>query len=251
MKKLLIVAVGLGLLFLGIIIGQSNTGNPTSTQEAKKPIDPTLQEICSRESPYSLEPRFQRALSLIGERTDFNSGKAKSIMVGIFYPSIKNCLDVSYCPENQMQGAEGLFYFSEKISSKDKYKICVSNNYVQEDDLLTSVVLVHEITHAIQLAVEKAGGRTMEVDCFDLEAEAFSEEVYYATSLTQGELESLLTRTDLHGTQSPQVADLRNVVTRSVKLLRGDDIVSWIPAVRADMKKYVSSNPYYQKQCAL
>ncbi|KKT87851.1 MAG: hypothetical protein UW88_C0020G0018, partial [Candidatus Collierbacteria bacterium GW2011_GWD2_45_10] len=118
---------------------------------------------CTKEKAYKLEPEFDRATSLVVQRlidkTDieaWDSGKDPSTNNAFLWLyANKNCLDVSYASSvEEMSGAEGLFYFTNEFSNRERLRILVSPLYKEQDDLLTATLLSHEFTHAIQFMFE-------------------------------------------------------------------------------------------------
>lgn len=191
------------------------------------PEDNTL--LCLRGEPYSMTPEFERAISFIIQRL---SQSPKATYLDENFQSIKNCLSITYSPEVEKYDAEGLFYFDEN-STNDKLNILVSNKYKASDDIVTALLLIHEITHAYIFA------SGIEIDCYQNEAEAFTNELYLLTGFNQAEREILNARIQFY--PSPQIDNFYNMI-KNVNRMKG--------APYEDILQLVKSDPYYQKQCS-
>lgn len=185
--------------------------------------------LCTREEPYGISPEFERAISFIIQRLDQSP---KDTYLDENFQSIKNCLYIAYSPEVEKYDAEGLFYF-DKNSTNDKLNILVSNRYRISDDIVTALLLSHEITHAYIFA------SGLDLDCYQNEAEAFTNELYLLTGFNQAERDILAAKFDFY--PSPQTDSFYNMI-KKVNRMKG--------APYENILQIVKSDPYYQKQCA-
>jgi len=224
----------------------------------------SFNQYCQRKLPWPKEARFSRAFDLIIERTwpEYNP-RAKAATLMTSFGPISNCIKIDYCAPDVMNGAEGLFFFDPEISNRDQLQICVSQAYKAEDDLLTSMLIAHEAVHAIHFVMDKTGvdwGQgAYNKSCFGDEASAFSEEILYMLSLTDGEQQSLLARSQVYGKNEPKLAvigDFYNIVINEIQkscMNYGNDTRNLIKCVSYALPKRIEENlklqPYYQKQC--
>lgn len=185
---------------------------------------------CIRKEPYEMAPEFERAISLIIQRLgNGNTYLDENIL------DVKSCLNISYSTEVDKYEADGLFSFDED-STKDNLKISVSPRYVANDDIVTAILLAHEITHALQYSMET------NISCYEMEAAAFANQIIFVTALNKAEKDSIVSRNVVG--DSSEIHNLFDLITQSNQLTaRGMDFYE-------SMLSIVKSNPYYQKQCA-
>lgn len=129
----------------------------------------SLDPNCSRKEFYSNPSEFNRVLNYIKEREE-NSAKSPAYKYAPFPlipTSILNCLSVEYINSREGLGAEGYFVFDPIKANSNYLPIYVDNSYKNTDELLSSLLVVHELTHALQF-VNKS-----ELSCIEKEVEAF------------------------------------------------------------------------------
>lgn len=185
--------------------------------------------FCTREVPYQNPDEFNRAYSLIIQRTEkFNTS----------FADIKNCVQISYAEsDEEMTGAEGQFSFVPGQSA-EKLEILVSPRYKAKDDLITAVLLMHELTHAEDYVGGLLAGK--EVDCFKTEANAFQNQNWLIYLLNPEERASIDARLSTGASEE----------LRSIKYYW--DGISRAPGSTNEDRalNFVKSIPAYQKQCA-
>lgn len=186
---------------------------------------------CTRSQPYPMEPEFERVLSLILQRVENTED-------GDIIKNIKNCLSIEYAAsENEMDGAEGSFLFY-KGQSLDKLDILVSPKYKFKDDLVTSILLIHEITHASIYSLTFQG---YDVNCFEDEATAYAmQRSFINNSLNDEEKKSLNAR--LQTDSTPEIANLKYVFNGIDESPGSDYIEKSI--------NFIKTIPAYQEQCS-
>lgn len=196
--------------------------------------------ICDRQKPYTIPSEFDRAISLIIQRLLERNNQITTNRAD-FFRSIKNCLDIQYAPtDDEMKGAEGLFYFSPS-SSKEDLRILVSPRYQIKDDLLTAILLSHELMHAYIYASDT----NLVLSCFEDEAQAFRLQLLFMSTLNNEEVASLTYR--YNNRTSPEAVaaiDLPLTITDYSSVGPSDSD----PAYNKILN-YVKNNPYYQEQC--
>lgn len=190
---------------------------------------------CNRFEKYSMPEEFDRAVSLIIQRMKqsvyvFGNQTAKDIT------DIYKCLDIQYAQsDDEMHGAEGLFMFSSN-STADRLQIFVSPRYQIKDDLLTAILLSHEITHAYLFAT----GTDKVISCYENEATAFSSQMRFLGTLNMEEISSITYRYNNRSSQ-----EVMSVVNLIVSLGSSYGTDGYQKALN-----YVENNPFYQKQCS-
>lgn len=189
---------------------------------------------CERIEKYTIPQEFDRALSLIVQRLK-QSNDAVSNKNAERFNAIRNCLDIQYAPSDEdISGAEGVFSFSEN-STNDRLQIFVSPRYEVKDDLLTAILLSHEIAHAFIFAT----GSSNTISCYENEALAFQTEMRFLGTLNDEEVASITYR--YNNRSSDEVKGVINLITdmgRTSGSTPHDKALNW-----------VKNNPFYQKQC--
>lgn len=187
---------------------------------------------CIRDEAYEMPEEFKRALSLIEQRYRDRGNIEEANRLN----SIGNCLRIEYSESGKaINGAEGVFVFSPS-HNLDEYLIKVSPKYSIKDDLLTAVLLRHELTHVFQYANNE--DVNSEEGCYKAEADAFISEgrfVYHV--LNDEEKKSLESRM----TKTQEVAQLFQTLLVIAK--NDGDLID------EKALNFIKANPYYQKQC--
>ncbi len=201
-----------------------------ATPQAERVTNP----VCARPEPYPMREEFARALSLATQRFEqsrFPEDQARARELRL----IRNCVEITYDAAMTDQiGAHGVFSF-DQTSSKERLQIAVSPTYALSDDLLTAILLVHELNHAVY----HANGLDKLVSCFQNEAEAFRAAADFLTTLTPEEKASLEARANADPTG--RAAQELSVL---IELRRAPGAT---PQERA--LAFVRSQPGYQRQC--
>jgi len=216
------------------LLGSSIPSTPT----VKTPTKLEDNRLCKRDVKYTLEPEFERAMSLLMQRLE-ESELSQTQDIYNQYNSIFNCVNISYATsESAINGSEGYFVFDSN-STNDKLDIVVSPKYHSKDDLLTSILLTHELAHAYFFA----SGKSNNLSCLDNEAYAHSYEFYYLGTINQEEVASITYRYNNH--YSPEAEGPVNLLTGLHDILnrgyKGIDL----------FREYVSRQPAYQVLCDL
>jgi hypothetical protein len=204
--------------------------------------------LCTRIQPYSMPPEFQRALSLIQERLGNSQYPAsnmyaanntfeqedRSAAEGL--KKIYNCLDIQYAStDEELNGAEGIFKF-DNTSSIDDLKIFVSPKYQVKDDLLTAILLRHEIVHANYHAT----GADKSISCYQNEANAFAAELTFLRSTLNAEEKKSISSRYYTSQEARDLIDLSS----AVDTYKGN-------FVSERTLQYVEQSPFYQKECSM
>lgn len=192
---------------------------------------------CLRETPYANPPEFDRAVSLIIQRMG-QSAEVGAADKAKDFKAFKNCLNIQYAPTDaELSSAEGVFSYVPS-QSPEKLDILVSPRYKVKDDLITAILLSHEMEHVYRFLLDLNTGTT--TPCFDNEADAFSFQIGIMKNLNKEELDSLKSRAVTDPSE-----ELSNIILTAaeVALQPGKD------AYEKHLNR-VKSDPFYQKQCA-
>jgi hypothetical protein len=191
---------------------------------------------CIRKTGYEMPEEFKRALSLIIQRYSQSNSVAMQSN-GAYISKIQNCLNVQYAKSSDdISDAEGVFVFTPS-QSMEKFDIFVSPKYVAKDDLLTSILLSHEIRHVRDFIESQSTG--IPIYCFETEARAFSAQNFFALTLNNEEARSLGSRVITNSSPEAQQV-FYSLIT--IPKQKGNDY-------HEKALNFVKANPAYQKQC--
>lgn len=202
---------------------------------------------CIRSTPYEIAPEFDRALSLIKQRiTDFVKKWGNDVPNFLYF----NCLDIKYA---NLEDEEGYFSFDLNDSSLDKLQIIVDTSYKEKDDILTSLLLVHEITHAENYLNDIINGT--KTDCVDNEIHAFSNQLLFLNSLNPEEQNSVNQRlkSGYYYISSPLKItwELLTMSNNANAYCGGNNQDCYDNRLNNNLKNKIITDPYYKKQCGL
>lgn len=224
---------------------------------SEKPPDSPQKDVlslsnCTRTDPYSKPPEFDRAVSLILQRQ-----KQKKHPYSQKFEEMKNCLDIQYTDLSSENGAEGVFYFDDSVSSVNKLVLEVDRNYQFTDDITTAYLLSHELSHARQFTETVSGEKSW--GCLEAEVEAFYEQLVFGSLLNEEEVQSVISRLEggSTNTQLKQYEHLLDISWQSIQECKNTDsygesttdFACWQGKVRDRIEVMVRSNPFYQEQC--
>lgn len=234
MKKILVI--GLFVSFLAIIYLFTQTKNSS----VSKMEDQTQTNTeCNRKEMYDIPPEFSRALSLLEQRLNEKIS---------FLP----CVDIQYSNIRDFNEAEGVFIFDSSKANANHLPIFVDNSYKESDDLVTAILLSHELKHAAQF-IEVINGNDR-LSCMDKEVEAFLSQINFVTKLNAEEQNSLASRMnnkewEIH----PQLALMKDflILSRQVATQCGGEGKCIGERFLTGVQEGVYSNPGYIEQCSL
>jgi hypothetical protein len=187
--------------------------------------------LCNRKDPYPLAPEFERALSLILQRT-----QEKTPVVYDDIKAIRKCLTISYTSDANIKGAEGVFQFQPQ-GTKDKLEILVSNRYSEKDDILTAILLSHELAHAYRFST----GLDKQDTCYENEATAFYAQDSFTRTLNKEEIDSLISRY----INKPS-NEIRAAIERPITFYLKNKVVPTYD----DFLNMVKNDPFYRQECS-
>lgn len=194
------------------------------------PVDEDSNNLCIRDEIFqTTNSEFIRAINLITQRLELNDNQFSQEL-----KSVSNCINIHY---GNTGNAEGLFQFVPNINSLENLEIIVSSEYKYQDDLTTSLLLVHELTHAVNFVKNIRNGTKS--GCYEDEALAFSNTAYLLDSLNSEEKNSINSRYILN--KNNKLSDLINTIMY-IDNLNGNSSYN-------KSLIYVKNSSYYIKQC--
>ncbi len=227
-----IIIVVILVIFFGF---RNGSGKVVNTTQVKETV------TCNRKTPYPNPPEFERAIGLLIQRSSQNEKTA----IWIAY---QNCIDIQYANLNSQ--AEGYFYFDNTSTVQD-LKITVDRSYSNYDDLLTSFLLIHELTHVGQYIQLAQGGG--DIPCVEKEAAAFHNELMWYFILNQEEQNSVIARLASNPSKNSAYAGLTqliNIVFDAQGKYSADSPKIW-DYEDQQIRNMIINNPYYKKECNL
>jgi hypothetical protein len=242
-NKIFYLIVLILLLLIAYKFGINSTLNSSGVNQTPSEV----QGLCTRKIPYDNPSELVRAIDL-AKGKDIGATDAPQAPKGSF----KNCIHMIYKRHSEMSGAEGFFSF-DKNSDANDIRIYIDDTYKNYDDLLTASLIVHELRHATNFVKDLEG--TPSPSCVQNEVMAFYSQLIYLSNLNPEEWKSITLRI----AQNPHLNNAYEL-TNSLLLLNKDandtcsnntDQPCWNNYVIDHLKTWISSNPYYQKQCNL
>lgn len=143
---------------------------------------------CNRSSPYLLPNEFNRSLDLISQRMGVDKTAVGSVWQSAF--NYRNCFDIQYLSADDSE-AEAYFKYQDDSNLQD-LKVFVNPSYKNFDDLTLAALLAHEITHVGQHINEVS--LKIKMTCYEKEANAFTAQLAFISSLNAEERRSIYTR---------------------------------------------------------
>ena len=201
---------------------------------------------CGRLEPYAIPQEFERALSLIIQRLK-QANTSESSPYSEVIKSVRNCLDIQYAAsDNELKDAEGVFIFTES-GNKDRLQILVSPRYQANDDLLTAILLSHELAHAILYSISNDTRLT----CYENEVAAFWKQLVFYAALNEQEKSSLTSRANdwLFQTSgvSPEAFNVLNFFFRDLPTYSSEGPYKEVG--KNKIYNYIKGSSFYQRQC--
>jgi len=180
-----------------------------------------------------------------------------------FFPSqLVNCIKVVEGNVRDTTEAEGYFIFNDTEIKDNYFPITVDKDYSEADDIVNSLLLVHEITHVRQYL--DSLNNKQQLSCLDSEVEAFDAGYnFYRWQFGEtGKSINLRIQYDLE--LNPQLQIIKTIsdyflsskFVSLTELCKGespsDTCSDRITANRRQkIKAVVSQDGYYMKQCKL
>lgn len=257
--KYFLLAVFILFTIVSLFYGWSNT---EAGEDGKEQTDPIS---CTRTSRLENDPNYDRALSLIAEKyQSWEENQPTSVYQygwRFFFPSkLTNCIKIVENNALEVEGAEGYFVFNNDEIKDNYFPIYVDKDYKDADDLITALLLVHEITHVRQFLEELNGKNGL--SCIDKEAEAFFAG-YQFYEFQYGEArKSLDLRIDydnelhkqlqlIHSIKDSYGSELDRLIETCPNNINDSCFLESIEDKKDILRKLISEDEYYREQCNL
>lgn len=246
-KSIIVASLILGLAILGAAFVYKTEFNEKA--DFNKNVTKIAEDegFCSRTTPYETPPELSRAMDLVREKV-IGSPNAPKPVKGDY----KNCIHLIYKSHAEMEGAEGYFTFDNTSAAND-IRIYVDDTYKNYDDLLTASLLAHEIRHATFYVRTLSGEEAP--SCVDNETAAFYSQLIFLTNLNEEEWKSVTLRVGQNPNLNSAYAITDHLLLLNVSANQACpndvDQSCWNNYVLENLKRWVASNPFYQKQCDL
>jgi len=196
---------------------------------------------CNRKEPYLNPPEFERARSLRVQRLE-ESGLSVD-------KSFYNCIDIQYADLKNTNKAEGVFLFDPNSNIEDM-KIYVDNSYHSYDDLLTAILLSHEMTHVSQFVNYKK--TSIKQDCYKSEIAAFYSEIVFFSRLNHEEKRSIASRLAIYPDSNSAYTGFTTLLDYYNKAIRdcNDKNPCTADTVGSLITNMVKESSFYKNQCS-
>lgn len=244
-----------GLILIAVLYFSSKPNNNLPiTQEAKQETTPAK---CTRTTPYPKLPEFERALSLINQRVSQYYTNPQDKGFG-------NCLNIQYSDLKRFgDNAEGIFVLDRSVSSPNNLMIYVDNSYRNNDDVLTAILLVHEITHVGQYYDYLVNDKSLK-PCMEQEIEAFQTQFEFLKTLNEEERNSIFGRLNIWTMGSYIASDPNKQLTNPALINLSQMVAIFLNAAKyrckmeptctlnltaQGIRDMVEKSPEYKKQC--
>lgn len=167
----------------------------------------TINPECTRTERWKNEPQYDRALSLIQQRIqesiEKNMGTSWETSFVEFPPELVNCIFIKEEDLDNASGVEGYFTINSDEITTNYFPITVDKDYKETDDIVTALLLAHEMMHVQQfLSGQPMVGKN---NCLRAEAEAFVTQKMFFGTLSMEEMESVNARIRQNSLLHPQI----------------------------------------------
>jgi hypothetical protein len=219
MKKTIIFLTSFLLIILGGRYLRNNNRNIEIKSDDKDTSTISIEDGCTRENRLDNEPEYDRALSLINQRISEHeewcdkyceSEEYEDKLRHHHFPAnLTNCIKI--IEEDIGEEAEGYFIFHSDDIKPNYFPIVVDNSYNFSDDILTSFLITHEITHVQQYLDELRGKQPL--TCRDKEVDAFISQIDFYVLLNNEENKSVYLKMNEEANKKhPQIEILSSMI---------------------------------------
>lgn len=285
-KKIFPLAIVAFLIISAYLFGKFQTAK-TSNSPQRSTSNKTLKDweakegekvfsYCKREESYPIKPEFRRAIDRMGQAfSDVKKDAAFQIILANY-----RCLDISYAStKSEMSGADGLFYFSKEVSGPERLKILVDSTFQAQDDIVNSVLLVHELIHAQQFILREVLSETisqcykeveqslcdelrsenspvLNMSCSDMEVDAFYGQLIFFVRLKPVERDTFLLRANQGYYNNLHLPVLQQALLWDDVMLKcpvepGDSGTKWTKCTKDYFRKVIEESSFYKDQCGI
>ena len=181
---IIIFSIGIPLGLLSSYFLEKHFNQPVSEKKPAPSVQiPINPGSCNRTQMYEMNPEFIRSISLIQQRL------AEKEISYDFIEKYKNCFTIEYTKMEDYKNAEFI-----GDSTPNQLIIHVNKTLKASDDILISLLLFHEMSHAKQFVSSFNNESDIYYSCVDSEASAFAMEYIYFTTLNNEERISVTSR---------------------------------------------------------
>jgi len=260
----LFIEWGLGYYVVAATLTKQDPFRRLQPKQNQTQLTSPAQSICARTTFFETSPEFQRALNLIKQRVEQQVIKTGKKIPQSNTPYLLNtlpCIDVKYDQAIKKYNAEGYFVFGNKEATKNYLPIYVDYRFQESDDILTAILLVHEIQHAVQFLNYLDGKDNL--SCLDKEVQAFVQQADFIFSLNKEEKNSLIARIVEYEKSASHynsgflsmIKTVKQLMLYGAEVVREcggnpDDVVCIEPKYKEKIKNFVYSSPIYLEQCS-
>jgi len=168
---------------------------------------------CLRTERLNNSPQFDRPLSLIQQRIQESIERDKTTSWKSafleFPPNLVNCIYVKEEVIDSDSGIEGYFTFNGEDVKSNYFPITVDKKYKDADDVVTALLITHEMEH-VQQFLNKTPMDTRN-ECLKAEAEAFIAQWSLFGSLSIEEMTSINARIEYNDFLHPQLQMIERI----------------------------------------
>jgi len=260
MKKIVIFLFGVTVF---ISVGRFYLNNETGemSNDSTDIVQSLVKDGCTRENRLDNEPQYDRALSLIQQRIDENERalevwKTEGILdedgeenlrFGHFPANLANCIKI--IEKDIDSNEEGYFIFNDEDIRPNYFPITVNSRYVFADNVLASMLIVHEMSHVQQYI--NSLSKDEDSSCRDQEVSAFISQLDFYVLLNNEENYAFWLRmNDDKNDKHPQVAIIETMIAinreSSCNIM---DFECKDKNLRNELFKLISEDKTYQHQC--
>lgn len=256
-RKITYLAILILVTALGIYISQKynllfkNAEELTTVKESNNKIG------CTRKTRLVNEPQYDRAFSIIQQRIKENNERWENtepefeyLKFDHFPHELVNCIKITEEETNKNDSIEGYFTFNSKDIKENFYPITISSKYEFEDDIVTALLLTHELTHVEQYINETNKKKT--ISCVEKEVDAFITQLDFYTELNTGENSSIYYRMNNDPYLTPQIQMIKAMTT--INRESNCDFLDHKCKdnnLRIKLVDMINNDEYYKKQCNL
>jgi len=227
----------------------STTAKPSTTNVTG---EPPKELSCTRTTRLDNDPLFDRALSVIAEKTQFE----RTLDMFPYFPaSLVNCIKVNMSNVHTQNGAEGYFIFNDKDIKQNYFPITIDDSYAETDDLITAILLTHEITH-VQQYIDQVNGKEP-LSCIDKETKAFHAQDQIMGDFNEEERKSVDFKIENDTNLNPQLQIIKAIDDAILFKEAHDNCFLNVKDTRTCLMEYEESkikslvlqNKTYQQEC--
>ncbi len=236
-------------------LGITNIAPKNVINKKAEPSKTPTKISCTRTSRLDNEPQYDRALSLIQQRVDENNkwwdkyGEKIDGRFKHFPPELVNCIKITKELITKLSGIEGYFTFNSKDIKTNYFPITVSSDYDFADDIVTALLLSHEMTH-VQQFIDTQNGKNA-LSCIDSEIDAFIAQLDFYVILNNEENSSVFNRIKSDGNLHSQLQILDEMMTINRDSNCKFDKNCLDTNLTTKLRKMITEDSYYKKQCGL